>query len=137
MVPAIVGALILLAHTLRLLDPYRPRWMKPFLRETKAETDELEDAPRHHFAMATYGLLAIASFGLTQQISSIYFPVVVATFSVFPSLAWVSIEFGSSSNKLTLLRLLQSRPLCCSGQDKLLCLCFSCSLLSYLQKGLS
>nr|GFD24816.1 hypothetical protein [Tanacetum cinerariifolium] len=107
MIPALTGALILLTYTLRLLDPYRPQWTRPFLRETKAETDELDDAPRHHFALSTYGLLAIASLGLIQQISSAYFPVVVATSSVFPSLAWVSVEFFTSYTLLTLYRLLR------------------------------
>lgn len=112
MIPAIVGALILLTYTLRLLNPYRPRWTKPFLQETKAETDELEDTPGQPFALSTYGLLAIASFGLIQQISSVYFPVVVATSSVFPSLAWVSAPSGKSFFRLTLHRLLQLQSLC-------------------------
>lgn len=133
MIPAIVGALILLTYTLRLVNPYRPQWTKPFLRETKAETEELEDAPRHHFALATYGLLAIGSFGLIQQVSSVYIPVVVATFSLFPSLAWVSIPLSSWSNLLTLHRLLQSQSLCWSDQGRPLCLYFSCSPRSYFQ----
>jgi hypothetical protein len=133
MIPSIVGALILLTYTLRLLNPYRPQWTKPFLRETKAETDELDIAPRHQFALATYALLAIASFGLIQQICSVYFPVVIATFSFFPSLAWVSVLSGLLPNMLTLPRLLQSQSLCCSDQDRLRCLCFSCSPPSYLQ----
>jgi hypothetical protein len=92
MIPAIVGTLILLTYSLRLLNPYRPQWTKPFLRETKAESDELDEAPRHRFAWSTYGLLAIASISLMLQLSSTFLsiPLNVATTSLFPSLAWVS-----------------------------------------------
>lgn len=95
MVPVIVGALIVLTYTLRLLNPYRPRWTKPFLQEVKIESNELDDAPRHQFTWSTYGLLAIASVGLMLQVSSIYLPIYVATKPLFPSLAWVS-EFQFS-----------------------------------------
>lgn len=101
MTPVIAGALILLPYSLQLLNPYRPQWTKPFLRETKAGSDELDDAPRHLFPWSTYGLLAIASVGLIQQISSYYFPVVVATLSVLPSLAWVNILIVTSHKILT------------------------------------
>jgi hypothetical protein len=89
MVPAILGALILLTYCLRLLDPYRPRWTKPFLREAKAESDELDDVPRHQFAWSTYGLLAVASIGLILQFGSIYTLTDSNIVAVFPSLTWV------------------------------------------------
>lgn len=94
MVPAIVGALVLLTYSLRLLSPYRPQWTKPFLRETKAESDELDEAPRHRFAWSTYGLLAISSIGLILQLSStlsdVPLKVTAASSSPFSALAWVS-----------------------------------------------
>lgn len=90
MIPVLVGALILLTYTLRLLDPYRPLWTKPILREAKADSDELGDVPRHQFAWSTYSLLAISSIGLILQISSVFLPIYVATQSLSPSLAWVS-----------------------------------------------
>lgn len=89
MLPAVIGALILLTYSLRLLNPYRPQWTKPFLRETKVESNELDDTRRYQFAWSTYGLLAVASLGLILQNSSIYFRLVVASQSLFPSLAWV------------------------------------------------
>ncbi|KAJ8111681.1 hypothetical protein OPT61_g5781 [Boeremia exigua] len=88
MIPVIVGALILLTYSLQLLNPYRPTWTKPLLEETKSQLDDFEDTPRHQCTWSTYGLLAVASFGLVQQISSAYLPISVATFSAVPSLAW-------------------------------------------------
>lgn len=103
MIPAIIGALILLTYSLRLLNPYRPQWTKPFLREAKAESNELDDACRYHFAWSTYSLLAVASIGLIMQSSSVYFPVVVATQSLFPSLAWVGHFSACCTTSLTRL----------------------------------
>lgn len=92
MIPVLVGALILLTYSFRLLDPYRPKWTKPLLKETKIQSDDFKDSSRHQFAWSTYGILAVASIGLIQQISSAYLPIVVASFSVVPSLAWVSMK---------------------------------------------
>ncbi|KAH6611900.1 P-loop containing nucleoside triphosphate hydrolase protein [Boeremia exigua] len=88
MIPVLVGALILLTYSFRLLDPYRPKWTKPLLKETKIQSDDFKDSSRHQFAWSTYGILAVASIGLIQQVSSAYLPIVVASFSVVPSLAW-------------------------------------------------
>lgn len=92
LVPVIVGALILLSYSLRLLNPYRPTWTKPLLEESKTESDEFDDSPRHQFAWSTYALLAVASIGLFQQVSSVYAPVFVATSSAIPLIAWVSVQ---------------------------------------------
>lgn len=92
-----MGVLILLARSLRLLYPYFPQWTKPIIKEAKAETHELDDAPQPQFAWSTYGLLAITALGLIQQISSEYFPIVTATSSIFPILAWVSKSVDSGT----------------------------------------
>jgi hypothetical protein len=90
MAPAIVGALILLTYSSHLLNPYRPQWTKPFLQETKAESDELDDTPRSRFTLSTYGLLAIASIGLILQISGDYLLLPDLTETLYTSIAWVS-----------------------------------------------
>lgn len=103
MIPAIVGALTLLTYSLRLLNPYRPQWTKPFLRETKTETEELDETPRHQFAFSTYGLLAIASVGLILQISSSYAPIYTVTEPLYTSIAWVSRPVACCKTALTLV----------------------------------
>jgi hypothetical protein len=79
--PALLGALVLLRYSLRLLNSYRPRWTKPFIEETKASPDELDPPSPNVPAFALWGLLVVSSIGLALQLWAAY--------PVFPSIAWV------------------------------------------------
>ncbi|KAF1843379.1 P-loop containing nucleoside triphosphate hydrolase protein [Cucurbitaria berberidis CBS 394.84] len=86
-VPAILGALILLTYLLRIFKAYRPAWTKSFVRETKEHSNEFEVDTPHRTLTATFGLLTVASIGLTLQIITAFFPLRQIT-AVYPSIAW-------------------------------------------------
>ncbi|KAF2684468.1 ABC bile acid transporter-like protein [Lentithecium fluviatile CBS 122367] len=87
-IPAILGALVLLLYSLRLLDAYRPRWTKPFVEETKTSPDELRPISSERPLPATWGLLVVSMVGLTLQIITLFLGP-VNTYSIYPSIAWV------------------------------------------------
>jgi len=95
MIPLITAALILLTYSLRLFETYRPTWTKPFLREFKIESNEVHHRSRYRTAWSTWGLLAIVSAGLAQQIAGtiIGLPVITATQFIFPVISWVRSSF--------------------------------------------
>lgn len=95
MIPLITAALILLTYSLRLFDPYRPTWTKPFLREFKVESSEVHHSSRYRTAWSTWGLLAIVSAGLAQQVAGtmLGLPVVTSTQFIFPVASWVCSSF--------------------------------------------
>jgi hypothetical protein len=95
MIPLITAVFILLTYSLRLLDPYRPTWTKPFLQEFKVESSEIHHRSRYRTAWSTWALLAIVSAGLAQQIAGtmLDLPVVTATQLIFPVVSWVCSSF--------------------------------------------
>ena len=111
MIPLLTAALILLTYSLRLFDPYRPAWTRPFLREFKVESSEVHHRSRYRTAWSTWGLLAIVSAGLAQQIAGtmLGLPVFTATNFIFPVVSWVRGSFickGCSTDPVRQLLLL-------------------------------
>jgi hypothetical protein len=90
--PTVTAALLLLTYSLRLLNPYRPRWTKPFLKETKAASDEFDDAPCYQLSASTWTLFTITLIGIVSQITAMLFPARL-TAAVYPAIAWVRQSF--------------------------------------------
>ena len=86
--PAVIAALILLSYSFRIFEAYKPRWMKPFVQETKKEVEDLDAASRHHPLAATLSLLVIVGIGLALQIITIFLPE-RQVIEMYPSIAWV------------------------------------------------
>lgn len=86
--PAVIAALILLSYSVRVFEAYRPRWMKPFVQETKEKAGDLDPAPRHHPLTATLSLLIIVGIGLALQIITVVLPD-LQVIEIYPSIAWV------------------------------------------------
>ncbi|KAF2199205.1 ABC bile acid transporter-like protein [Delitschia confertaspora ATCC 74209] len=76
-----------MTYALRLFDPYRPRWTKPFLKESKQRLDELNEGQNGRPSYWAYGLLSISLIGCAAQTVTVFFPSrqIVAA---YPSLAW-------------------------------------------------
>ena len=87
-VPTITAALILLTYSLRLLDPYRPRWTKPFLKETKAAADDFDNAPCHRLSASTWTLFTIVLIGTASEVTTILLSA-RSTAAIYPTIAWV------------------------------------------------
>jgi len=86
--PAVIAALILLSYSTRIFEAFKPRWMKPFVQETKKEVDDLDPTFRHHPLAATLSLLVIVSIGLASQIITTFLPE-RQVIEMYPSIAWV------------------------------------------------
>lgn len=87
--PAVIAALILLIYSLRFFRSYRPRWMKPFIQETKEKVVDLDAVPKRQIPIATLTLLAVSIVGLVLQALTIFFPT-RQVIEIYPSIAWVS-----------------------------------------------
>jgi hypothetical protein len=86
--PAILGAIVLFAYSLRIFNAYQPTWTKPFIKEEKESSDELGTTFWSLPLSATLGLLVVSMAGLTMQLLASFLP----NFSyegVYPSVAWV------------------------------------------------
>jgi hypothetical protein len=90
--PTVIATLILLTYSLRLLNPYRPRWTKPFLKETKAASDEFDDAPCYRMSASTWSLFTLTLIGIVSQVTAMLFPARI-TAVVYPTIAWVRQSF--------------------------------------------
>lgn len=95
-VPAIIAACIVLLYALQLLDPYRPRWTRAFITETKSGPLESDLNPTNHAPFWTYLLLGISLTGLALQIVTIFIPFHQLV-AIYPSIAWVCISTISTS----------------------------------------
>ncbi|KAF2275668.1 uncharacterized protein EI97DRAFT_420070 [Westerdykella ornata] len=87
-IPAVIGVLVLLFYSFRLVTPYLPGWTKPFIREPKQSTDDLpEAAPRRRWSTATSGLLIVSAVGLALQAAVVLHPYLQLD-ALFASVAW-------------------------------------------------
>lgn len=62
--------------------------MKPFVKETKEDPDELSPTFEPRPLLATYGLLLLSMVGLSLQITTIFVPYFQLNY-IYPSIAWV------------------------------------------------
>jgi hypothetical protein len=88
-IPSAVAALVLLGHTLKFFDRYRPAWTKPFVKETLEASDDVAPMPERRVLPATYGLLVVCLIGLAVQIVTIFFPYRQIE-AIYPCVTWVS-----------------------------------------------
>jgi hypothetical protein len=86
--PTIIAALILLSYSLKIFEAFRPRWTKPFVRETKEKEESLVPEPGQRPITATLILFTITGIGLALQIFTIFFPY-RQVIEIYPSIAWV------------------------------------------------
>jgi hypothetical protein len=87
-IPAIIGALILLAYVLKLFSQYRPQWTKTFIKEAKESQGDLPATGAYQPWSAMYGLLLVSFIGLTLQLVTIFFPF-RQLIAMYPLIAWV------------------------------------------------
>jgi len=85
--PAILGALILIRYSLRILNQHQPGWTKPFLVESKEFSEAVEPETSNQPFTATFGLLAVASTGLASEITTVILPT-RGEFAIYSTLTW-------------------------------------------------
>ena len=88
--PSILAALILFVQALRILIPWRPRWMRPFVEEIVEPTIEIDLVPKRRWTIYTVFLIGLSSIGLVLQLAAaLLTPKSILAF--MPMLPWLVI----------------------------------------------
>ncbi|KAK0856280.1 hypothetical protein LTR03_001371 [Friedmanniomyces endolithicus] len=91
-IPAVIALLVLISHILRLLLPWRPSWMKPFVEEYNKPAVKDSSIPKRRWTFFTTALGTLSGMAFVLQLVA-----AIATWPaldmVFPALTWLVI-FG-------------------------------------------
>ncbi|CAG5144885.1 uncharacterized protein ALTATR162_LOCUS1619 [Alternaria atra] len=82
-----LAALVLLNYSLQFIDGYWPKWTRPFVHEAKEKPSEVETPLTQQPVTGTFGLLVLATIGLTFQILNVFFPIRQPS-AIYPAIAW-------------------------------------------------
>jgi len=121
--PAILGALILIRYSLRILNQHQPGWTKPFLVESKEFSEAVEPETSNQPFTATFGLLAVASTGLASEITTVILPT-RGEFAIYSTLTWAivaAIVFVERPRTASLSLLSLFTALLCAHSGSCLC----------------
>jgi hypothetical protein len=97
-----LAALVLLNYSLQFIDGYWPKWTRPFVHEAKEKPSEVETPLTQQPVTGTFGLLVLATIGLTFQILNVFFPIRQPS-AIYPAIAWVRNVWYNCDCRLTII----------------------------------
>lgn len=86
--PLVIAVLIVLSHVLRLLIPYRPRWLQPFVEEFVNQEELPKRSRKRRLDFPIAALLILSLGGFVLQAVTVWKPVFYVQ-AVYPALTWV------------------------------------------------